>query len=38
VAGGHQPTSSETRTTGVVMNEEIYNFQAVSNAEVLVHL
>ena len=32
VAGGHQPIWNEIRTAGVVMNGEIYNFQAVRNA------
>src|SRR3989475_11905574 len=32
VAGGHQPIWNEIRTAGVVMNGEIYNFQAGRNA------
>src|SRR5439155_14533119 len=32
VAGGHQPIWNETRTAGVVMNGEIYNFQELRNA------
>jgi len=32
VAGGHQLIWNEIRTAGVVMNGEIYNFQAVRNA------